>query len=189
LRKAAAGFSSHDALAPWTEQVLTLGSALQRLREETLAVLSPRFSEAAEALGLPSCRLEYVGEPLTAKALERRLVRDLERGTTGLGPHVDEISVLADTRDLRIFGSQGEQRIAVLALLLAEAELLTETAEISPLLLLDDVLSELDLDRRLALVAWIGRVAQTVVTATSERSLPLEPSQLVRVEPGIAEVA
>jgi len=189
LRKAAAGFSSRDALAPWTEQVLALGSALQRLREETLAALSPKFSEAAAALGLPSCRLEYVGEPLTAEALERRLVRDLERGTTGLGPHLDEIAVLADTRDLRVFGSQGEQRIAVLALLLAEAELLTETAETSPLLLLDDVLSELDLDRRLALVAWIGRVAQTVVTATSERSLPLEPSQLVRVEPGIAEVA
>ena len=91
-----------------------------------------------------------------AEALESRLARDLERGTTGLGPHLDDVLIASGDRDLRQFGSQGEQRLAVLSLLLAEAELLPTP----PLLLLDDVLSELDPGRRQVLaerVAGWGR--------------------------------
>ena len=67
---------------------------------------------------------------------------------TGAGPHLDDVEILAGARDLRAFGSQGEQRLAVLALLLAEAELVRERRGVPPLLLLDDVLSELDPNRR-----------------------------------------
>ena len=90
------------------------------------------------------------GSRYDARAADRRRrsrrgsQRDLERGTTGLGPHLDDVLIASGDRDLRSFGSQGEQRLAVLALLLAEAELLPTP----PLLLLDDVLSELDLGRR-----------------------------------------
>src|SRR5262249_9069715 len=77
----------------------------------------------------------------TLAALESRLDRDLDRGVTGVGPHLDDILIASGTRDLRSFGSQGEQRLAVLALLLAEAELLADRRGSPPLLLLDDVLS------------------------------------------------
>ena len=77
-------------------------------------------------------------------ALEDRLDRDLERGVTGIGPHLDDVVLASGGRELRSFGSQGEQRLAVLALLLAEAELIVERRGVPPLLLLDDVLSELD---------------------------------------------
>ena len=85
-------------------------------------------------------------------------------------------------RDLRQFGSQGEQRLAVLSLLLAEAELLPAP----PLLLLDDVLSELDIGRRRVLAGLLASHGQTVITATHATALPAEPAQLVEVEPGTA---
>ena len=107
---------------------------------------------------------------------------DLERGSTGLGPHLDDVLVTSGDRDLRRFGSQGEQRLAVLSLLLAEAELLP----VRPLLLLDDVLSELDAGRRRTLGARIAAAGQTVVTATEAAALPFEPAQVVQVEHGTA---
>jgi len=189
LRKIALGFSSKEALAPWSEQVATLGSALQAARLGSIEMLSPRFADIGEALGLSECRLEYSAETLTVALLEQRLARDLERGTTSAGPHLDEIVVLAKGRELRSFGSQGEQRTAVLALLLAEAELLTERDTGAPLLLLDDVLSELDMERREALIERLRGLGQTIVTATSATALPGQADQVVRVSEGSAETA
>ena len=155
-------------------------------RWETLSALGPGFAEVAAELGVPDGRLRYDAEPPTAEALESRLARDLERGVTGLGPHLDEIGVLSGDRDLRSFGSQGEQRLAVLALLLAEAELVSERRGFPPLLLLDDVLSELDRDRRRTLLARLPAGGQTVITATEADALPAEPAQVVSVTPGAA---
>jgi len=186
LRKIGLGFSSKEALAPWSEQVATLGASLQEARLRSIEMLSPRFAEVGAALGLPDCRLDYAAEPLTVELLEQRLARDLERGTTGAGPHLDEIVALARGRELRSFGSQGEQRTAVLALLLAEAELLTERDTGAPLLLLDDVLSELDMSRREALVERLKGLGQTIITATSDSALPEPADQVVWVSEGSA---
>ncbi len=186
LRKIGMGFSSKEALAPWSEQVATLGASLQEARLRAIEMLSPRFAEVGAALGLPDCRLDYAAEPLTVELLDGRLARDLERGTTGAGPHLDEIVALARGRELRSFGSQGEQRTAVLALLLAEAELLTERDTGAPLLLLDDVLSELDMSRREALVARLKGLGQTIITATSDSALPEPADQVVLVSEGSA---
>ena len=103
-------------------------------------------------------------------------------GRPGLGPHLDDLEIAADGRELRGFGSQGEQRLALLALLLAEAGLLPST----PLLLLDDVLSELDSRRRAILAASVSGLGQTVITTTHRSALPAEPSQVVEVTPGFA---
>ena len=124
------------------------------------------------------------GEPVSAAELDSRLARDVERGATGLGPHLHEVLVLAADRDLRTYGSQGEQRLAVLSLLLAEAELLAERGSEVPLLLLDDALSELDGDRRRRLSERLGLTGQTVVTATGAEALPLAPAQLLLVSDG-----
>jgi DNA replication and repair protein RecF len=184
LRRAAVGASSREAITPWTLQVAQLGSALIAARRDTVDLLTPAFAERAGELGLPDAVLAYDPQPLTVDALEQRLDRDLERGTTGLGPHLEDVVVQSAKRELRTFGSQGEQRLAVLSLLLAEAELLAARRGLPPLLLLDDVLSELDEERRRILSERIGVVGQAVITATGAEALPLAPAQLLAVTPG-----
>lgn len=188
LRRVAVGASTREAVAPWTEQVAGLGAALVESRREAIGVLAPMFAERAGELGLPDAALDYAGEPPTVTALEARLDRDLDRGVTGLGPHLDDVNVRSGERELRSFGSQGEQRLAVLSLLLAEAEAIAERRGTPPLVLLDDVLSELDGARRRTLAERIGLVGQAVVTATSADALPLEPAQLLEVVPGAVSV-
>ena len=188
LRRVAVGVSTRDAVVPWTEQVASLGASLVESRREAIELLAPGFAERAGELGLPAAALDYTGEPPTAAALEARLDRDLDRGVTGLGPHLDDITIRSGERELRSFGSQGEQRLAVLSLLLAEAEVLAEQRGTPPLVLLDDVLSELDAARRRTLAERIGRIGQAIVTATGAEALPLEPAQLLEVVPGSVSV-
>lgn len=189
LRRASLGLSSRDAIAPWTQQVATLGAELVAARREALAALRPAFAEHADELGLPDATLDYEGEAPGVPELEARLDRDVERGSTGLGPHLDDVRITSAGRDLRRFGSQGEQRLAVLSVLLAEAEAIRELRGVSPLLLLDDVLSELDPSRRRTLASQVGRLGQSVITATTTDALPVEPDQLVEVTPGEARAA
>jgi DNA replication and repair protein RecF len=182
LRRLQLGLSDRSALEPWTERVAELGTQLVAERQATLVAIEPAFAECADELGLHDARLTYESEPPTVALLTARLPRDLERGTTGVGPHLDDVLIASGDRDLRRFGSQGEQRLAVLSLLLAEATLLPQ----APLLLLDDVLSELDPGRRAVLALQIGGMAQTLITATHRSALPVEPAQLVEVEHGSA---
>jgi DNA replication and repair protein RecF len=184
LRRTRAGLSSRDALAPWTDKVVELGDALVRARLDAIDLLSPAFTANADELGLASATLRYEGEPPTAEDLVARIDLDLERATTGAGPHLHDLRIEAGDRDLRSFGSQGEQRMAVLALVLAEADALRERLDISPLVLLDDVLSELDGERRRSLARMLERGSQTVVTATAAAALPVEPAQALSVVPG-----
>ncbi len=184
LRRVAAGVSDADALEPWSEQVVTLARQLVEARARVLELLAEPFAERAAELGLIAASLGYDADPPTLESLDARLGRDLERGTTGIGPHLDEIRILSGDRDLRTFGSQGEQRMAVLSLLLAEAELLAWHGDVPPLLLLDDALSELDADRRRRLSERVGTVGQTLVTATGAEALPLAPAQLLTVTLG-----
>jgi DNA replication and repair protein RecF len=189
LRRTSLGISSRAALEPWTERVAALGAQLVDVRLELTRELGPRFREQAEALGLEQAELGYDGEPPETEALEARLDQDLERGTTGLGPHLHDFTIAAAGRELRRFGSQGEQRLAVLSLILAEAELLAVRGPAPPLLLLDDVLSELDERRRRTLAERIGAGTQALVTSTSASALPVDPAQLVEVAPGTARSA
>ena len=175
-----------SGLSAWTEQVADLGTQLVAARKEALHLLGEPFAVRAGELGLPDAELRYEGDPPTVEALEARLERDLERGVTGLGPHLHDVVVASGTRELRSFGSQGEQRLAVLALLLGEAELIADRRGFAPLLLLDDVLSELDPERRRILAARVASVGQAVVTATDAAMLPAEPDQLVEVNRGTA---
>jgi DNA replication and repair protein RecF len=183
-RNAALRFSTRDAVEPWTEQVVSLGAQLVAARREVLADLEPAFARIAADLELRNAQLVYEGEPPTDAELGARLERDLERGTTSLGPHLHDVRLVSAGRDLRSFGSQGEQRLTVLSLLLAEAELLENRRGTPPLLLLDDVLSELDARRRRVLAALVGSGGQSLVTATDAAFLPGSPAQLLEVAAG-----
>jgi DNA replication and repair protein RecF len=102
-----------------------------------------------------------------ANSLDEHRGEELRRGVTAVGPHRDDFIVTADGVDLGRFGSRGQQRLAVIAIKLAELELLEDAAGEPPVLLLDDVLSELDADHRQKLIALLAeRKAQICITAT-----------------------
>jgi DNA replication and repair protein RecF len=184
LRRVRWGSSTRAALEPWTDKVVELGAALVLARLAAIELLATPFARSAGELGLDAAALRYEGETPTASDLASRFDADLERGVTSLGPHLHDLRIEAAGRDLRSFGSQGEQRMAVLALVLAEAAALRERETLSPLVLLDDVLSELDGDRRRSLAHMLERGLQTVVTATATAALPIEPAQALAVTPG-----
>ena len=187
LRRIRAGHSTREALAPWTERTVALGDELVRSRTAALDLLGGGFTEAAEALGLEQATLRYEGAPTTVAGLDARVDADVERGVTGDGPHLHDVRIAAGDRDLRVFGSQGEQRVAVLALVLSEASALRERVGRAPLVLLDDVLSELDGERRRSLAEMVSRGGQTVVTTTAAEAFPIEPDQSLAVFPGHVE--
>ncbi|MGH2849272.1 MAG: hypothetical protein ACRDLP_01505, partial [Solirubrobacteraceae bacterium] len=105
-------------------------------------------------------------------ALEESAATDIARGFTTRGPHRDELAITRDGRTLRRYGSQGEQRLALLALLVAERDALADTRSQLPLMLLDDVVSELDVERRGRLVASLTRGGQSIVTTTEPDHVP-----------------
>src|SRR5581483_11413326 len=152
------GAAQAELLAPWDLELARQGSALMAARAEALAQLEDPFARLAGELGLPGdCALEYRPRSKAADAddlraeLEERREDDLARGFTGHGPHRDDLALLHDRRSLRSYGSQGQQRAGLLALLFAEREVLAATGR-QPLMLLDDVMSELDAARRERLV-------------------------------------
>jgi DNA replication and repair protein RecF len=188
LRRVRAGESGLDTVEPWSAQVVELGTELDAVRSELAALLAPGFARIANDLGLADAALSYDGPGLTMEDLATRLERDVERAVTGIGPHLRDAEITAGDRELRGYGSQGEQRTAVLALVLAEAELLTERRGHPPLLLLDDVFSELDTTRRGALLAALPVGGQTVITATHRPGV-VDPDLVLEVTPGEAKAA
>ncbi len=100
-------------------------------------------------------------------ALTNSLNSDIEKGTTSLGPHKDDIEILINDMSCRIYGSQGQQRTAALSLKLAEVDLIKQETGEYPILLLDDVLSELDINRRKSLINTFKDV-QTIITSTDD---------------------
>jgi DNA replication and repair protein RecF len=182
------GGGSRSALVAWDHELARHGIALRDDRAAALELLRPRFAVAAEELGLAGvAELRYRPRSKAATAQElaaelaERIDSDLERGFTTHGPHRDDVALMRDGRELRAYGSQGEQRLALLALLLAERAALEDERGAPPLLLLDDVMSELDAARRERLVERL-RVGQSVVTTTDLAHVPgAEEADVVRV--------
>lgn len=191
-----------DAAAPWEARLAELGSRVHRARREGIARLAGPYAGWLEGLGGAAggvLRLESSPAVLAETAdddvehvlrahLESRRPRDLAAAMTLAGPHRDDVWIGAGDHDLRRLGSQGEQRTAALALLMAHRARLEE-AGARPVLLLDDVLSELDPGRRRALVGAISRGGQAILT-TADPDLPeaagIEDAWVLRVRDGRA---
>ena len=191
IRAGAAGPAALDA---WDTELARQGIRLMEDRAEAVAGLREPFADLAARLGLPgSAELRYRprspagdAEGLAAELGERRAA-DLERGFTAHGPHRDELQLLLGGSPLRAYGSQGQQRTALLALLFAERGLLAERRGRAPLMLLDDVMSELDAARRDLLAELLRSGGQAVITATEPEHVPgaaLADGGVVRVEDG-----
>jgi DNA replication and repair protein RecF len=178
LRRIRAGSVSAASLDAWDQHVAEAGARVTATRAAVCATLAPLFADRMRLLGGSStASLRYQPSvPGTVdhllRGLGERRRRDIERAFTTIGPHMDEVEITDHDRPLRGFGSQGEQRTAVLALLLAEAAAVREVRGEAPVLLLDDVASELDTTRRQRLVAAVQSHGQAVVTATERDQFP-----------------
>jgi DNA replication and repair protein RecF len=175
-----AGVASDAALQSWNLEVARHALTLSGDRNAAIAEISTGFTMRCQALGLVGVAgLEYrprsrasTPEQL-AQELQERLPEDLRRGYSTHGPHRDDIAILRDGRQLRTYGSQGERRLALLALLLSERAALANARGRAPLALLDDVMSELDAPRRAALLDDLAAGdGQSVIATTDLAHVP-----------------
>jgi DNA replication and repair protein RecF len=179
IREETAG---RDQLRFWDEAFLERGSRVVEGRQRLLAELAEPLAAAHREIApdeaaAGALTLQYVSNAPQASgesvrdALARRLVETADKevwnGATLIGPHRDDVAFALAGRDLAGFASRGQQRTAILALKLAELDLLTALDGRPPLLLLDDVFSELDPARRSHLVQRIAELPQAFVTTTT----------------------
>jgi DNA replication and repair protein RecF len=193
LARVRAGASTAAALGGWNHELARHGLQLMQDRSDTVDLLAPHFSALAAELGLDGgAVLSYRprSRATTVEELEAELADhfdgDVERGYTGHGPHRDDYRFELDGRDARRFGSQGQQRLALLALILSERDAISESRAEEPLLLLDDVLSELDAKRRGRLLDALAAGGQSLITTAEPESAWSGPDgvESVRIEAG-----
>jgi DNA replication and repair protein RecF len=174
-----AGRASRATISTWDRQLARQAITLREHRADAAALLAEPFAQRASQLGLAGeASLEYrprsraADEDELVAELQVRLESDLERGFSTHGPHRDELALLRDGRELRLYGSQGEQRLALLAMLLAERTVLARERGRTPLMLLDDVMSELDSERRELLAQELSSGGQSVIATTDLGHVP-----------------
>ena len=165
----------------WRQQIITaLGPWLES------AIASIAASDRVSLRYEPGLRgAEATAEGMAA-AIRATQVEEQMRGFTVVGPHRDDLPFFVDTHPLRLFGSQGQQRSAAIAAKIAVLHYLTARLGERPILLLDDVLSELDARRRAGLASFLTE-GQTIVTTTDRSHLPeaLIPGGVILVDGGL----
>lgn len=181
LKRSKYNTDSLKTIDVWDEQLVEIGTQLIIDRKKFVSRLSDistdihkKLTESNETLSvkylssikLANGEVEDLKERFT-NTLNKSLKKDIEKGTTGVGPHKDDIEILIDDMSCRVYGSQGQQRTAALSLKLAEVDLIKEEIGEYPVLLLDDVLSELDEKRRKSLIRTFKDI-QTIVTSTDD---------------------
>lgn len=199
--KRAAPDSEHGTLNEWNKQLVLYGARVLEQRAAFLHELAPHLVDAhaelsghAEPLSLryqPGVAVPASVEPFGARwtslfagALERDHEADFRRGTTSSGPHRDDFAFYLGDMELRRFGSQGQGRLAVLALKMALARWVEAATGEPPVVLLDDALSELDETRRARLVSFAQSFPQAVLTMTDAKFLGEASATVLRVNAG-----
>jgi DNA replication and repair protein RecF len=173
------GAALRAALAPWNEQLARVGLELAGRRRLAVAALEEEAGRLFPALaGAGTVRLQYlaaveadagVGEILAA--VEARFGDEVRRGQSLVGPHRDDLLIEVDGRDLRRYGSRGQQRLMALTLRLAEAGPVARAVGTPPVLLLDDALSELDPEVQRRVLEHVAGAGQVFLT-TADDGLP-----------------
>lgn len=184
-----------DTLPVWDEQLCKYAGIIIKGRQDYISGLSERVKEihlfitdGKEVLKIaPEKNYEGTAEDIAAKLkgdMARRYDLDTRLGYTTLGPHRDDVEFILNGQDARSYASQGQTRTAVLSLKLAEVDLIKEFAGEYPVLILDDVMSELDLPRRKKLLDR-AKGMQTVITCThAERVLYGTEANKIRIDGG-----
>jgi DNA replication and repair protein RecF len=176
LKKIAAGEGGEDMLDAWNQELVQLGTEIALARQKAVDDLAPEAGRChAQIAAGERLEIEYQGPPENlAEAVNNSLGEDLRRGTTSVGPHHDDLKILLEGQEARSFASQGQQRTAVVSLKLAEAALIETRGGERPVLLLDDVLSELDGERRAALLGEVGGGGQVIITSVEAGPFPAD---------------
>ena len=197
LRKAArqSGAAAEKSVAVWEAPLAKHGAVLWRERVEWAGRAAPRFAQTCASIGetaVVSLRYATSLEPTShdvsdieaalAKVLADRRALDLRRGLTHTGPHRDDLALLLAGRELRAFGSAGQQRTGAISLRLLEGDTLRERLGRTPMLLLDDPFAELDVHRSSRILTLLAEqsMGQTLLTVPRESDIPPELSQLAR---------
>jgi DNA replication and repair protein RecF len=175
-----AGAAGRESLTSWDAQLARHGITLMDDRRAAVDAIKDGFSDCCAELGLDGDPvLNYRPRSKARDAdgllaeLTERVETDIERGFSGHGPHRDDLVACRDGHGLRAFGSQGQQRLALLAMLLSERAAIAMRRETPPVMLLDDVMSELDQKRRRALIGLLHAAGgQAVITATDLEQIP-----------------
>ncbi len=159
-----------DTLSVWDSQMVAYGEKIMQAREHFLQKLEQYAAKETDSLTDGRDRLSIVYKPSCkigefAEKLEKSLEKDILFGATQFGPQKDDVQLLVNGTDVKLYGSQGQQRTTALALRLAEVSLIEAEKGEMPVLLLDDVLSELDERRQKALMERIGKM-QVILTCT-----------------------
>jgi DNA replication and repair protein RecF len=174
LRQIASGEGGQEVLEVWNQELVKVGAEIAAARARAVLELEPEAARCHAEIGSGE-RLEirYEGPPENlAEAVNKSLGEDLRRGSTSIGPHRDDVRVILDGHEARSYSSQGQQRTAVVSLKLAEAALIQRRTGERPVLLLDDVLSELDGERRAALLKEVGGGGQVIITSVEAGPFP-----------------
>ena len=177
-----------DTLKVWNESLASYGIALSNYRTEYTEKLCEvakkiHFEATGEELFLTYKTRFKTKEEMLAK-LEASLKREIEQGCTLYGPHRDDVDIQIDGKDAKSFASQGQQRTAVLSLKLAQAELIFDETGEKPVLLLDDMMSELDSHRRAYIAEKISS-GQVVITCTDAEMLNIyKNAKKIHIEDG-----
>jgi DNA replication and repair protein RecF len=171
LRRIRDGFSSERTLATWDRKVVDLGTTVLAGREAALPVLEEHFKDSLRTLYGPEKAAIRYGYSATlegySEALREAHSADVERGTTSVGPHRDDFEVVLGGVNLTTYGSQGQQRLATLALKFAARDYVRGEVGDDPILLFDDVMSELDERRREYLAGYFLESTQAVISTTN----------------------
>lgn len=159
-----------DVLDVWDDQLVDVGSSIIKERQNFINMLNDVIKEIHKNLTSKGEEIELKYEPNVesdnfADVLKEKRNIDIKNTTTMSGPHRDDFGIFINNVDVRKYGSQGQQRTAALSLKLAEIELVKKIINDNPILLLDDVMSELDSKRREALLNSIKDI-QTIITCT-----------------------
>ena len=190
--------SASNAVAVWEPALAEYGAALWRERRAWVASMEERLESLCGEIGEEGrVRMRYAStlsapdDPRSAlaSALEEKRGSDLRRGLTHAGPHRDDLVVTLDGRDLRVFGSAGQQRTAAIALRMLEAATVTERRGLAPMFLLDDPFAELDARRSARILSLLERegMGQTVLVVPRESDIPgaLTPLARYRIAGGV----
>jgi len=192
------GLAPASGLPPWDAQLAAFGGRLLEVRLRFVADLNAQTVPIYRGLTASGQEMTVAyrrewGSPetdaagrdelaaLLADAIEESAEEDIRRGSTLVGPHRDDLQMLAGGKDIRTFGSQGEQRTAAVALRVAECGLLRQLVDEWPVLLLDDIFSELDSTRRAALLGYLEPLTQVILTTTDVDAIGLPPGAAARV--------
>lgn len=174
LKRIWAGDEGRDALEVWDAELIRHAELLVGARRRAVSELAPIAAAAHARIGSgEELAVGYEGPPADLEAaVHNSISDDLRRGVTTIGPHRDDLDIKVGGRDARSFASQGQQRTAVVSLKRAEATLMELRTGEPPILLLDDVLSELDAERRGALLEEVGGAGQVVITSVDAEAFP-----------------